>query len=579
MSDGSNKTIISSAWQPVPGVSDANIYPYIRKCDTISSNSYLIETPEVVCLIDPGNLPEQTILMAALIEDLLNKCKRPVVVFLTHAHVDHFLAVIQYTPMAAYFKEAVLAVQKTGADALERGDKYLTQADILGLTITPIKTDIKLLCDKKQKRTDITCYEDKGASIKITKIKTDDPKYPLQEEISFGKKNLFSVYHTPGHSPDSICLRIGKLLFIGDVLFAANPGIAGMYGWDQQTLIRSLAGIQNIIKENDIEWVLPGHGRIYPASDAVCALEILEQDAYKLENIAELNSNRAEEIAACADDCMEEINELFTIMSGRLRYVAYMMEELGESGMAEEMTGLIKSDVIDELLEAFSSFSIQHHNSEKVSIHLALKAGQVIGKLERSFSKESLTDIIDPTLVTRAQNLLSDYTTMLRGFCPPDNRSECDLNSILSKIIQDLSCPRCSDDDILSSVDDETSFIRMLTLRLGSQPLLTDIDLFKSFNPSLSPVLINRDIFSDLIIYILEDLVGIDATGITIKTWQNDTEATVAISGKSESFVLSEEALIKKVFLRLAARSGCAVSLKNTDKIRTFAVSFPIQQK
>ena len=59
MPDGSNTPLVPLTWQPVPGVSEANIYPLIRKIDTISSNSYLIETPECICLIDSGGLPEQ----------------------------------------------------------------------------------------------------------------------------------------------------------------------------------------------------------------------------------------------------------------------------------------------------------------------------------------------------------------------------------------------------------------------------------------------------------------------------------------------------------------------------------------
>ena len=190
---------------------------------------------------------------------------------------------------------------------------------------------------------------------------------------------FFTVYHTPGHSPDSMCLQIGRLLFIGDVLFAANPGIAGLCGWDQKALISSLTGIQQIIANGGIDWICPGHGRLISATDALHTLQTLQKEAHQLENIAEFNAERAAQVAACADDCMEQVNELFTIMSGRLGYVSYVMEELGEAGIAEQMSGLIKSDVIDELLDAFRSFSVDHHTADRVSIHLALKAGQVMG--------------------------------------------------------------------------------------------------------------------------------------------------------------------------------------------------------
>ena len=44
---------------------------------------------------------------------------------------------------------------------------------------------------------------------------------------------------------------------------------------------------------------------------------------------------------------MEQVNELFTVMAGRLAYVTYILDELDEAGMAEEAAALISSDSID----------------------------------------------------------------------------------------------------------------------------------------------------------------------------------------------------------------------------------------
>lgn len=122
-------------------------------------------------------------------------------------------------------------------------------------------------------------------------------------------------------------------------------------------------------------------------------------------------------------------------MAGRLYYVSYVLEELGEDDMAADVSRLIKGDVIDELLEAFRSFANEHHKGRGVSIHLALKAGQVIAKLQRSFEGAELAHIIDPALVRRAARLFSSYTTMLRGSCPPRELSECDLVRHLEALV------------------------------------------------------------------------------------------------------------------------------------------------
>ncbi|MDO9326013.1 MAG: hypothetical protein Q7T80_13770, partial [Methanoregula sp.] len=237
------------------------------------------------------------------------------------------------------------------------------------------------------------------------------------------------------------------------------------------------------------------------------------------------------ETASFAEDCMEQVNELFTIMAGRLYYVSYVMEELGEDDVAEEVSRLIKGDVIDELLDVFRSFADEHHKGGGVSIHLALKAGQVIGKLQRSFDGPELSHIIDPALVQRAARLLSDYTTMLRGFCPPSERAECDLVRHLEALVTGLSVPACSDDDLLSSDDDDSTFTRLLLNRIGMQPLLSDVEFSFSASEKSLVAAIDHDEFTDLVTYILEDLVGIGADAITLTVHRYGNSAVITLRG------------------------------------------------
>jgi glyoxylase-like metal-dependent hydrolase (beta-lactamase superfamily II) len=418
----------------VPGAPGAQIYPLIRKIDTISSNSYLIQTGDVILLIDPGGSADQVAQLAQVIEEIREDNDRPVLIVLTHAHLDHFFGT-QSTPALAHPHAAVFSVQESGATALERGDVKLTQAEILGQTITPVRIGLPLITDERAASfgVPVKLAFSNNAEVTITRGQTRGGL--AQEQILFGAGPVLEVYHTPGHSPDSICLRMGGLLFIGDVLFAANPGIAGICGWDQSALIRSLDGIDALFAEGGIEFVLPGHGRVITAADTGRMLSAIRTDTLALENIAELNRDRAIETAAYAQDCMEQVNELFTIMAGRLYYVSYVMDELGEADVAAEISRLIKGDVIDELLDAFRSFSEEHHKRSGVSIHMVLKAGQVIARLERSFDGTELAHIIDPALARRASRLLSDYTTMLRGFCPPRELVEIDLVRHLEALV------------------------------------------------------------------------------------------------------------------------------------------------
>lgn len=67
----------------------------------------------------------------------------------------------------------------------------------------------------------------------------------------------FTVYHTPGHSPGSVCLRTGDLLFTGDTLFFGSCGRIDFAGgsWESMAAsLRFLAGLEGNPS------VYPGHG-------------------------------------------------------------------------------------------------------------------------------------------------------------------------------------------------------------------------------------------------------------------------------------------------------------------------------
>lgn len=66
------------------------------------------------------------------------------------------------------------------------------------------------------------------------------------------------VIHTPGHSPGSICLRCGDLLFSGDTLFAGSVGRTDIQGGSEKELAVSLDKLVSMI--DDKTKIYPGHG-------------------------------------------------------------------------------------------------------------------------------------------------------------------------------------------------------------------------------------------------------------------------------------------------------------------------------
>lgn len=81
-----------------------------------------------------------------------------------------------------------------------------------------------------------------------------------EEIISFGEHKLH-VIHTPGHSPGSICFKLGdglESVFSGDTLFQESVGRSDLWGGNHETLVRSIR--RRLLTLSDDLAVHPGHG-------------------------------------------------------------------------------------------------------------------------------------------------------------------------------------------------------------------------------------------------------------------------------------------------------------------------------
>lgn len=84
------------------------------------------------------------------------------------------------------------------------------------------------------------------------------PDFFLQEgDLSIGEFK-FKVFHTPGHTPGSICLYWTdfKILFTGDLIFEQGLGRTDLPGGNSELLKESIQRMSKL----DIELTLPGHG-------------------------------------------------------------------------------------------------------------------------------------------------------------------------------------------------------------------------------------------------------------------------------------------------------------------------------
>ena len=84
------------------------------------------------------------------------------------------------------------------------------------------------------------------------------PEIPLQDGDRLKLGNLeIQVLHTPGHTPGSLCYKIGQYLFVGDTIFPGGPGRTETPE-DFQQILKSIT--EKIFRLPDDTVLFPGHG-------------------------------------------------------------------------------------------------------------------------------------------------------------------------------------------------------------------------------------------------------------------------------------------------------------------------------
>jgi hydroxyacylglutathione hydrolase len=71
----------------------------------------------------------------------------------------------------------------------------------------------------------------------------------------------FSVLHTPGHTPGSLCFKVGCYLISGDTIFPGGPGKTGSPD-DFRRILKSIT--EKIFALPDDTQIYPGHGGSTP---------------------------------------------------------------------------------------------------------------------------------------------------------------------------------------------------------------------------------------------------------------------------------------------------------------------------
>lgn len=195
----------------------------VRAVAPFFKNGYILgcERTREGVVIDPGDE----------VDELLRAVERRALsiksILLTHAHLDHVTGV-------APAKKALGAPVWLHRDDLPLYERVVQQGLAFGFRVDP------------QPEPDFY-YEIPGPP------------------LAFGDYEA-RVHHTPGHCPGGVCLQVGRngqdgrLLFVGDTLFAGSIGRTDLPGGDFDTLMRSIREV--LLAFPDDYEVHAGHGPV-----------------------------------------------------------------------------------------------------------------------------------------------------------------------------------------------------------------------------------------------------------------------------------------------------------------------------
>jgi glyoxylase-like metal-dependent hydrolase (beta-lactamase superfamily II) len=194
----------------------------VRAAPPFMKNGFVLgcdETREGI-LIDPGDEVDELLEIASAAQLAITY------ILLTHAHFDHIVGV-----EAA--REATKAPVGLHPDDNDLYARAVEQGELFGMRV------------------------DQPGPV--------DFFYRGTDPITFGHYEV-RPHHTPGHCPGGVCLQVGgaddpthgKLLIVGDTLFAGSIGRTDLPGGDLDVLLDSIRTVLFAFPDDAIVW--PGHG-------------------------------------------------------------------------------------------------------------------------------------------------------------------------------------------------------------------------------------------------------------------------------------------------------------------------------
>jgi glyoxylase-like metal-dependent hydrolase (beta-lactamase superfamily II) len=548
----------SAGWSPVSGTNGIELYELINKPSLITSNAFLLRTPSEIVVIDPGASNEQRDRINHILADLLSENSRPILVMLTHCHHDHSCHAGNVGPVESLVKRVAHVIT---VEALRRHDRALTIADLYpDAKICDTHFDLVLFQSHKHAPSS-TAVVELGRETKLA-LTRDAPTTGIGRRVDrqilrLGTGDELEFYHTPGHSPDHLCLRLGRHLFLGDLPFASNPGLAGLPGWDATALDRSIGSMCWLIEKANIETCHTGHGRSLPAAAMRAILERTLQESSPLADIAEINKSRVTILKTHSLELLDVARDLFAVIAGRLLSTAHRLELLDESAYAEQFRTGIDIDGVERALDDLQQFCANFRADVLPQLSTVLKCVQVMQLLE--YALTAAGEIAGAALTARTARLLEDFFNAVRGLRITNMVETIDANELAEAVIRTLRL-RPPLDDVTPSVGrNDEAFARSLARRLAFVDILRHVDVELIPLNTCTKTTADPQRLSDVLTDAVELIAASGARHIALRTLCNGNQLELEVQARGASPRVAIDERRQRVYQRVLAIGGSSL--------------------
>lgn len=187
---------------------------HVMEVGPLAVNAYILEDPasRKAVVVDPGGDGE------ALLSEIGDRGLSVEKILLTHGHFDHVGAV-------GLLRERTGAPVHIHPDDVDRMLGAKRQGMLFGLWVpSPPKPDVLVA---------------EGDTVPFAGAE-------------------FRVAHTPGHTPGCVTYMVGRMAFVGDLIFAGSIGRTDLPGGSYETLLESVRRKIFVLPDDTV--LLPGHG-------------------------------------------------------------------------------------------------------------------------------------------------------------------------------------------------------------------------------------------------------------------------------------------------------------------------------